>query len=337
MAHRQTLLGVTYTAITRLPKESQPPFRQTLLWARDAEAIRGKNRLMNQEAARYTQLFAERGFKSAILKGQANARLYPDPFSRLPGDIDIWVPGGYEKVLNLLQDLKIPNLKHLEPEFHDIEFSNENKIHIEVHHRPSSTSLEIRLNRTNEEIQKILLSELENVTLTPEGFYTPSIRFALLMQLPHLYKHALFSGVSLRQYMDYYMLLMHSTEEDRRFTWDFVKKIGMEKGCAAIMDVLEHVFKLPQEKMLCEPNKFYGKILYTTTITEGDFGARLIYQNKHKLKYFFKFIIYNIRLFPMAPLYISLKVIKYWSWKRHTLKIIRQISSIFHKKSLSKN
>ena len=39
----------------------------------------------------------------AILKGQANARLYPDKFSRETGDIDIWVEGGRESVLALLQ------------------------------------------------------------------------------------------------------------------------------------------------------------------------------------------------------------------------------------------
>lgn len=32
----------------------------------------------------------EKGHRTAILKGQANARLYPDKYARQPGDIDIF-------------------------------------------------------------------------------------------------------------------------------------------------------------------------------------------------------------------------------------------------------
>ena len=311
MAHRQTLLGVVYNAIARLPKESQPPRLLMLLWARDAEAIRGKNRLFYQESARYTQLFAERGFRSAILKGQANARLYPDPFSRQPGDIDIYVPGGFDKVLELLHSLGIQNLEHVTPNYHDIEFVDEKGVLVEVHHKPTSATYAVRLNKTYDEILKVLEPELENLTLTPEGFYSPSIRFALLMQLVHLYKHALLSGVSLRQYMDYYMLLTHSTEADRQYTWEFAKKIGMRQGCAAIMGVLGRVFKLPQDKMLCKPSKFFSRILYRATFAEGDFGAKRTYK-RNVLKRWISDRFNNLRIFPIAPQYYIYKESKYW-------------------------
>ena len=311
MAHRQTLLGVAYNAIARLPKESQPPRLLMLLWARDAEAIRGKNRLFNQESARYTQLFAERGFRSAILKGQANARLYPDPLSRHPGDIDIYVPGGYDKVEALLQGLGIQNLKHLTPHFHDVEFVNEKGVLVEVHHKLASATNSTRLLKSYDEVLKVLESEIENVTLTPEGFYSPSIRFALLMQLVHLYKHALLSGISLRHYMDYYMLLIHSSEDDRRYAWEFAQNIGIKNGCAGIMGVLGRVFMLPQEKMLCRPSTFYGKILYKDAFVEGDFGARKAY----KCGVFKRWLndrVKDFRMFPIAPRYYLYKEFNYW-------------------------
>ena len=311
MAHRQTLLGVAYNAIVRLPKESQPPRLLMLLWARDAEAIRGKNRLFYQESAHYTQLFAERGFRSAILKGQANARLYPDPFSRQPGDIDIYVPGGFDKVLELLHRLGIQNLEHVTPNYHDVEFVDEKGVLVEVHHKPTSATYAVRLNKTYDEILKVLEPELENLTLTPEGFYSPSIRFALLMQLVHLYKHALLSGVSLRQYMDYYMLLTHSTEADRQYTWEFAKKIGMRQGCAAIMGVLGRVFKLPQDKMLCKPSKFFSRILYRATFAEGDFGAKKTYK-RNVFKRWISDRFNNLRILPIAPQYYIYKESKYW-------------------------
>jgi hypothetical protein len=133
------------------------------------------------------------------------------------------------------------------------------------------------------------------------------------MQLVHLYKHALLSGVSLRQYTDYYMLLTRSTEADRQYTWEFAQKIGMKNGCAAIMGVLGRVFKLPQDKMLCRPSKFYSRILYKSTFAEGDFGAKKTYKrNVNVLKRWFCDRVQNLRIFPIAPRYSMYKESKYW-------------------------
>ena len=94
IAGQQSVMGVCYTALSRFSKEQLPPMQLMIRWMAEAEDIRRMNELQNHEAARLTQLFSEQGRKTAILKGQANARLYPDPFSRQPGDIDIWVEGG---------------------------------------------------------------------------------------------------------------------------------------------------------------------------------------------------------------------------------------------------
>ena len=53
----------------------------------------------------FSYLFEDEGHRTAILKGQANARLYPQPWSRQPGDIDIWVDGGKDKVMETVRRL----------------------------------------------------------------------------------------------------------------------------------------------------------------------------------------------------------------------------------------
>lgn len=308
MAYRQTLLGVAYNAIERLPKESRPPLLIALRWSRDAEAIRGKNILMNQEAAHYTQLFAEKGFRSAILKGQANARLYPDPYSRQPGDIDIWVPGGYDKIKKMLQDIGIKDFKDKGPEFYHFEFTSPSNIHIEVHYKPAGN---IRIK--NDDFQKVLINELVKESLTPEGFNTPNIRFALLMQLAHIHKHTLNSGIGFRHFMDYFFLLTHSTDADRKFAWEYAKKFGMQYICAAIMGVLKHIFALPHEKMLCNPSKLGGRNLYKLSIQEGNFG---IYKQEKKYSLLKRWTINRIndfQKFPIDPTYILLKELNHFS------------------------
>ena len=88
LASAQSVLGLAYAGIQKLPKESQPPREVALQWARRAEIIRGCNQLLNREAAKLTEIFSGQGRRSAVLKGPANARLYPDPLSRQCGDID---------------------------------------------------------------------------------------------------------------------------------------------------------------------------------------------------------------------------------------------------------
>ena len=83
---KQSVAGVTWPLV----KDRTLPLDMAFQWVGIAERIRGLNELQNAEAARLTRLFEENGRKSVILKGQANARLYPEKGSRQPGDIDIY-------------------------------------------------------------------------------------------------------------------------------------------------------------------------------------------------------------------------------------------------------
>ena len=312
MAEQQTVLGVFYNAFPRLPKESCPPRFLVLRHAVYVESIRGQNYLMNQNATRYTRLFAEHGFRSVILKGQANARLYPDPLSRQAGDIDIWVPGGFDRVRQLLIEMGLiamgdsayivlPHVRHLG-------FRNENGIEIEVHHRPAEIFFR------NKEFQAFLIAELDNSTLTPEGFFSPSIRFALVMQLQHLYYHCMREGVGLRHFMDYFMLLTHSTEDDRNIVWSKIMRFGLGRACAAVMWVLQEVFGLSEGLMLCQPDRHRGMRLYRIMMDGGNFGRNQLGSNL-KRSPFSRRISYRLQAlswFAFDPMNTLLREIHYW-------------------------
>lgn len=309
IAKQQSVLGIIYKAISLLPAEQRPPRVLSIRLSMLAESIRGRNYQMNQEAARYTHLFAEQGFRSVILKGQANARLYSDPLSRQAGDIDIWIPDGFDKVKLLLLNMKFTSkLQNVNKLCHHIAFRNENGIEVEVHHRPIDVSFR------NIDFQKVLLAEFENSTLTPEGFYAPSIRFSLLMQLVHLYKHCRSEGVGLRHYMDYFVLLTHSTEFDREYVWANVKRFKLTKACAAIMWVLGEVFVLKTELMLCPPDKKRGKRLYKQAFEGGNFGRHApgAKEKRTPLKRWLNERMNALRWFGFDPLNTILSEIHYW-------------------------
>ena len=85
-AKRQTLVGVLFDGIQRLPKELAPARPLLLRWLSDSESIRRRNMRIDRASAYIYNKVCAAGFRCCILKGQGNALLCPHPSSRTPGD-----------------------------------------------------------------------------------------------------------------------------------------------------------------------------------------------------------------------------------------------------------
>ena len=278
MAGIQSVTGVCFTAFPRLTKAQQPPVELMVRWMGEAEDIRRMNELQNQEAARLTRLFTEAGRRSAILKGQANARLYPDRFSRQVGDIDIWVEGGKKGVVALLMELGlVTELGSTSVEgkptasYHHVHLPpTKDHIVVEVHFRPSSGNFNPF---TNRRLQRWLEQEIgSSCQPVDEGFNVPSVRFALMMQLSHVQRHFLVGGIGLRHVCDYYWLLKNSTEEDRREVASHLSSFGLRFTASALMWVLLEVLHLDEDLMLCPPDSYRGEWMLREIMAGGNFG-----------------------------------------------------------------
>lgn len=104
-ASRQALLGFCFDGIERLTKEfseelKQNPMGRDLLmtWMGKAQQIRRQNIKVNAVARKLYLKFREDGLRCCILKGQGNALMYPNSYSRTPGDIDVWVNASREQI-----------------------------------------------------------------------------------------------------------------------------------------------------------------------------------------------------------------------------------------------
>lgn len=278
MAGIQSVTGVCFTAFPRLPKAQQPPVELMVRWMGEAEDIRRMNELQNQEAARLTRLFTEAGRRSAILKGQANARLYPDRLSRQVGDIDIWVEGGKKGVVALLMELGlVTELGSTSVDgkptasYHHVHLPpTKDHIIVEVHFRPSSGNFNPF---TNRRLQRWLEQEIaSSCQPVDEGFNVPSVRFALMMQLSHIQRHFLVVGIGLRQICDYYWLLKNSTEEDRREVASHLSSFGLRYTASALMWVVHEVLHLDEDLMLCPPDSYRGEWMLREIMAGGNFG-----------------------------------------------------------------
>ena len=316
LAKRQCVRGVAFSGIKKLPENVRPARALLLRWSLDAEAIAGKNKLMDQEGARLTQIFEGAGRKNAILKGQANARLYPDVLSRQAGDIDIWVEGGRKNVSELLYKLDLLNAETDDHAYslHHIHLpETKDGIAVEVHFKPAS-GIPFR----NGALQEFLNEEIRKAEKVPEGFYSPSIKFALLMQMAHLQQHFYSGGLGLRQYMDYLMLLRHSTESDRSAAVAVMKRLSMMRACGAVMWLLQQVFGLEQGLMLCAPDRGRGERLLKLALAFGNFGQ---YKSKPKNVFvrWYKDRLQALSWLPFDPVNAIFKELKYW---RATISLI---------------
>ena len=199
--------------------------------------------------------------------------------SRQPGDIDIWVSGGKERVVQTLRNLHLidggisryHSAGKAEDSYHHIHLpKNENGVDVEVHFRPSSGNYNPF---TNRRLQKYLNQEIERENeMVGEGFRVPSIRFALLMQLAHIQRHALESGVGLRQVIDYYYLLKSDADHERETIKGKLKEMGLDHIAGALMWVMREVFLMDEGWMIANPDEKRGRMLLDIIMTGGNFG-----------------------------------------------------------------
>ena len=293
ICQQQAVAGVVFPALDQLGRQGQKAPQHLLFdWIGLSEQVKARNVLMNREAARLTRMFEGEGHRTAILKGQANARLYTDHLAllRQPGDIDIWVDGGREKVIDMLMRTglideapvfsNVGNPEKATASYHHVELPvNEQGVTVEVHFRPSSGNYNPI---TNRRLQKFLMRTMDEKP-TEEGFNVPSIGFALVMQLAHIQRHFMDGGIGMRQIMDYYYLLKSNTNrtndtngightESTDITERLLRNLGLEKMAGAVMWVLGKVMKLDKQLMICEPDAWRGEWLLRDVMSGGNFG-----------------------------------------------------------------
>ena len=205
IAQKQALLGVLFYGIQRLPKELAPEQKLLMQWMAMAEMIRKQNIKLFQDSLKVYQNFENEGFANCILKGQGNALLYPDPYMRTPGDIDIYLSGGRRKIMKYV-DQVCPNQVM---RYHHVDFPVM-KTAIEVHFTPSYMFCPIHNRRMQKWFEEVMGEQCNHRVSLPDGYgeiHVPQVSFNVISILSHLYRHIFTEGIGLRQLLDYYYVV----------------------------------------------------------------------------------------------------------------------------------
>ena len=289
IAKMQALLGVLFHGIRRLPKELAPEQKLLMQWMVIAEMIRKQNIRLFQDSVKVCQNFENEGFANCILKGQGNALLYPDPYMRTPGDIDIYLTGGRKRVMQYINKV-CPNQVM---RYHHVDFPVM-KTAIEAHFTPSYMFCPIHNRRMQKWFEEVMGEQCNHRGSLPDGYgeiHVPQVSFNVIYILSHLYRHIFTEGIGLRQLLDYYFVLVKwhtdltnltdsnkSLPQMTEINTDLdalrhkLKYLGLWKFAQAVMFVMKEVFGLSEDRMIAPMDEREGRFLLAEIMRGGNFG-----------------------------------------------------------------
>ena len=286
MSQKQSVSGLAFLSLDKLSENGQkPPLNILYDWIGLSEQIKKQNILLDRRTIDISNLFAAANFRTCILKGQGNSRLYPVPSSRTPGDIDIWVYGYKHHKTNqkclrnrILEFVKERTTKARE-QYHHIDFPIYDDVSVEVHFTPGRLLNPIY----NRRFQKF-----------------PNIVFNAVYQMAHIMIHFFIEGIGLRHFVDYYYVLTNINEGLRDEIIVNFHHLGLDKFARGVMWIEHYCLGLDKEHLLLEPSEKIGRIIQTEMLEGGNFGH---YDQRYKIRnkgYLMRGLVDSFRLMRFA-------------------------------------
>lgn len=242
--------------------------------------------------------------------------LYPNSKHRRCGDIDLWVEGKRDDIVNYIRSKGVKvydvHLVHATAEF----FKD---VPVEIHFCPSWMYNPI----LNRRLQFFFASQASAQFAHYDekvGFAYPTVFFNLVHSMVHINRHVFEEGIGLRQLMDYYFILKHSSREERSEAYNVLCFVGLRKFVGAVMYVMQQVFLLEEDLMLCRPNSIIGSRLLDSIMAGGNFGKALgLKHGRNKLEKGLLQLKHNLQLMlPYAneAMWIPFFQVWHYGWRK---------------------
>ena len=339
-AVRQSVVGLAFAGLEHVQAASQgaddpgnttdiiakPPTDLLMRWAMEEQRLRALNAKFDAEARRLTELFESLGLYSVILKGQGNAMLYPEAAPRTPGDIDIFVEGGKCEVLKVLRREGLLD-EHDTPSYHHAHMKmGKSGIIIEVHYRPSSG---LSTPWRNCRFQRILNEEIKKSQMTDKGFRVPTAMFNLLMQLAHIQRHFINSGIGMRQIIDFCYVLENAHNDEVERCRRLLSGFGMKRVAQAVMWIASEKLGFTFSSHFANPSQRWGEMLLAHIVNDGNFGQFAESEGYTFVHRIAVEQLRKLRLMPMCPSEVV------WGELRYITEVLRTMPERISKRRLA--
>ena len=291
LARKQTVAGVVFQAVLLMGTEANIPRELKMKWLYHVNNIKKRNKLLNRRSSQLVDMFKQDGLDCCVLKGQGNALMYPDPFVRTSGDIDLQVKGGREEVLRYVKK-RFPQVKTA---YQHVDYPIFKDVTVEIHYLPvymNNPLFNRRLKTWFDNQPHALYDHLVDLPDEAVRIPVPTLEFNVIFQLAHLMHHYLDEGIGLRHILDYYYLLRKVGEEKIHLDGisASLKKFGLFHFAGAVMYIMHELLGLDEELLIVPMDRNKGERLLGVILQGGNFGKYSGLTNhslltKHFMKY----------------------------------------------------
>lgn len=311
-ANKHAITGIIFHGMNKLPVEgaNRPSKIQVAKWfAHNQMVVANSQQAFRDSSALTAYLYSQGRIKTCVLKGQGNALMYPDPYMRTPGDIDLWTDCPTIPLLKFVK--KIDPSANIE--YHHVDLSCLTKTPAEIHFFPSFMGNMFYEYRLRKYFDRVKDQQFERCAELPDGsgrICVPTDSFNRMFQMSHIMHHFYFEGIGLRQIIDYYYLLRKGfTLEEQQSETRLLRRLNMYKFAKGVMWILSEVLGLERRYLLVESDPKVGSLLLEEILTAGNFGhydERYKFEGKSPYLQYFIEIWRNLRfafVFPSETLW----------------------------------
>ncbi|MCH5176871.1 MAG: nucleotidyltransferase family protein [Prevotellaceae bacterium] len=305
-AEKQTVAGLL---IDTLIKKNVRMDQQTVFEAYvRLEQIKRQNQTINAAVTRFARLMDDEKIDYVVVKGQTLAALYPEPLTRMSGDIDFLV-NDYQRTAEVLRTqwgVDLPK-RLLWKEFAFTYGNALYELHTFLvdfgsrkHHRyweqalAASTPASVQIGG-------------ERVSVMEPTLYAAYVFF-------HLFYHFMIVGIGLRHLCDWAVMMHHYRDEiDAERLATLLQNVGLLKAFRAFGTILVDDLGLPTFPLPIEDTDRKWKTHILSSILKGgNWGRSKRVVQKDGIKHKIESAIYTLgntfRYMPLAPREVSLVI-----------------------------
>ena len=306
MAKKQSVIGVLFESVQRMGQNATIPRQLKMNWFYKLNQIKNRNMLLNQRSAELVAMFQKDGFDCCVLKGQGNAMMYPNPYARSSGDIDLQVKGGRNMVVQYVKK----RFPHTKTAYQHVDYPVFKNVSVEVHYLPvylNNPLYNRRLKKWFDDHCDDIYGHEVDLPDNAGRITVPSLRFNVFFQMAHMMHHLLDEGIGLRHMIDYYFLLRKVYEERISLDGmtDELNRLGLRKFASAVMFIMHDVLGLEENCLIVPVDERRGKTLLKEILNGGNFGKHSgLTEHSLVSKHFIKYwrTMHFIREYPAEAL-----------------------------------
>ena len=302
VCERQEVVGLVFRAIERLPREQQPPTALVEKWTHEVEVLKQRNGLIAKRCREVCEYYTKQGMISCVLM----------PFGEdsCHEDIDILCcpkekKNGKFGLIEYVNFQYVSSTYHLKPKV----------VRQVVDWKTGSFPVDVRFKFSylncpwhDRWLQKWVEERMLSVrpTIGDGGYPVPSNIFNVVYQLIHLYRKLFCESIRFSHLYDYYMVLRKFRDKGLEFSGEslgfrdeglafreeslefsgeslgekdsvmnIIGHVGMKKFAGAVMYVLQTVFGMPDEYLICKSDARHGSFVLNMVTLAGEYTRHI--------------------------------------------------------------